>query len=138
MYFWLKFFHIVAVTVWFSGLFLFPRMLWPERAGALATGKTLFFLVMTPAAVAAITLGAILVLGFGYSGAWLPLKLFLVSVAVILHMLMGYLLSAGTARAGKPGRPLALLLNWLPLLLFLLVAALTAGKPMLEATAPAA
>ena len=135
MYFWLKFFHIVAVTVWFSGLFMLPRMLWPERTGALATGKTLFFLVMTPAAVVAITLGAILVLGFGYYGAWLPLKLVLVSAAVILHMLMGYLLSARSGHAEKPGRLLALLLNWMPLLLFLLVAALTAGKPLLTTAA---
>jgi putative membrane protein len=133
MTFWLKLLHIAAMAVWFTGLSFLPRLitdqlrrpapgLWPSPLG-----RTLYFGVMTPAAVTTIVLGMVL-LADGFSGAWLPAKLVLVAAAVLLHVLAGKLLfDPPPATAG----PLLLLrtLNWLPLLLLLGIAALAAGQP---------
>lgn len=134
MYFWLKLLHIAAMTVWFTGLFFLPRLLLARTpAGAASAvpdteglGRVIYFGVMTPGAVVTILLGTVL-LAYGATGAWLPAKLALVALAVLLHVYMGQLL-LDRRRAGKRA-PFYRVLNWLPLLLLLGIAALTAGKP---------
>lgn len=129
MYFWLKFGHIAAVAIWFTGLFLLPRLFIAGQAGAAATGKMLYFAVMTPAAAVAVALGLVLIIAFGFDGAWLPAKLSVVALAVLLHIYLGVSLDAAD-RGAQPRRPvLHRVLNWLPVLLFLAIVALTAGKP---------
>lgn len=133
MYFWLKLLHIAAMAVWFTGLFLLPRLLVARAHGAMADaaepalGRTVYFGVMTPGAVLTIVLGTVL-LGFGFQGAWLPAKLSLVAVAVLLHVYYGHVLLDPRQRA-RPTVLLIRVLNWLPLLLLLAIAALAAAKP---------
>lgn len=135
-YFWLKVFHISAMTIWFTGLFFLPRLFIAKaRARPEADlehlnsmGKTLYFRVLTPAGIATIGLGLALI-GFGFEGVWLPLKLVLVSALVMLHLYYGQLLLDLTHGRTRHGAAFYHVLNWLPLLLLLGIAALTAGKP---------
>ncbi len=133
MTFWLKFLHIAAMAVWFTGLSFLPRLIGDQLRAAgdvrwpSPLGRTLYFGVMTPAAVTTIVLGTIL-LADGFAGAWLPAKLSLVAVAVLLHVLFGKWLF-DPPRATLVPRLLLRLCTWLPLLLLLGIAALAAGQP---------
>lgn len=136
MYFWLKFFHITLLTVWFSGLFFLPRLfITRAREGGSADhirlhaiGKTLYFGITTPAGVLTVILG-ILLIGYGFRGPWLPAKLALVALVVLLHVYYGHLLvQLGKGRAPH-GAFFYRVLNWTPLVLFLGIAALAAAKP---------
>lgn len=176
MYFWIKVLHIAAMTVWFAGLFMLPR-LFVERcprarglsardegrgendhrggdgepvtalAGATSHGdgdpaffnpvaKTLFFWMATPAAVLTILLGMGLI-AYGPTGAWLVMKLVIVALAVLVHLYVGlqmYELGQGRDNHG----PLFYrLLGWVPVVLLLAAAGLTAGKPQTVGTLPA-
>ena len=88
---WIKTFHIVFVMSWFAGLFYLPR-LWvyhsqAEDAVSIARFKVmerkLYFGIMTPSAVLAVGLGLWLVLGYGFTGAWLHAKMALVAALVV-------------------------------------------------------
>lgn len=136
MVLWLKIFHITAMAIWFTGLFFLPRLLLmrlsgegPEASAQLAPlGRALYLGVMTPAAAVTVTFGIVLI-GFGFQGAWLPAKLALVTAAVLLHLYLGQLLLGG-GDGSMRHRPLFYrMLNWIPLLLLLAIAALTAAKP---------
>ncbi|MDQ3268849.1 MAG: CopD family protein [Pseudomonadota bacterium] len=143
MYFWLKFFHIAAMTVWFTGLFFLPRLLVArhraeadaDRARFIPIAGTLFFRIMSPAALVTITLGMVL-LGFGPSGAWLVMKLALVSLAVSAHMYFGVVLYELERGRDRHGTWFYRSLGWMPLALLLAIAALTGAKPQTVAPFP--
>lgn len=136
MYFWLKFFHIAAMAVWFTGLFFLPRLFIAHTRGGEdgeaerldAIGKTLYFTIMTPAGVITVVLGIILI-SYGFQGPWLPAKLALVALAVLLHVYYGQLLLDLGRGHTRHGAFFYRVLNWSPLLLFLGIAALAAAKP---------
>jgi protoporphyrinogen IX oxidase len=136
VHFWLKFFHIAAMAVWFTGLFFLPRVFVTRERFAepgddrhlAAMGKTLYFGVMTPAGVVTVLLGIVL-MSYGFDGAWLPIKLGLVAVVVLLHIYIGQLLFDLRLGHARHGAWLYRILNWCPLLLLLGIAALAAAKP---------
>lgn len=140
MHFWLTLLHIAAMAVWFTGLFFLPRLLpavavdGEDRGGSAtarrpaALGRMLFFGVMTPGAVATIALGMLL-LGDGFRGAWLPAKLTLVGIAVLLHVYFGQRLFDPQKPAHPLHRFIDRALAWLPLPLLLAITALAAAKP---------
>ncbi|WP_407353842.1 CopD family protein [Luteimonas sp. R10] len=136
MYFWLKFFHIVAIAVWFTGLFFLPRLFVARhrvegdanREYFNPVTNILFFRLATPAAVLAIALGMALI-AYGPSGAWLAMKLVLVALAVLLHLYFGLLLYELGHGRDRHGPVFYRVAGWVPLLLLLAIAALTAAKP---------
>lgn len=136
MYFWLKFFHIAAMAVWFTGLFFLPRLFIARvrdkdnssHAYLNRVGKTVYFGIMTPAGALAVLLGVVLI-GYGFEGAWLPAKLALVSLVVLLHVYFGQLLLDLSHGHTRHGAFFFGVLGWLPLPLFLGIAALVAVKP---------
>ena len=136
MYFWLKLWHIAAMTVWFAGLLLLPRVFISQVEqgpaadhGELnALGKTLYFGVMTPAGVLTVLFGAVLLV-YGFPGEWLAAKLGVVALAVLLHLYIGQLLFDLSREHARHGPFYYRVLNWSPLLLLLAIAALTARKP---------
>lgn len=136
MYFWLKFFHIAAMAIWFTGLFFFPRLFIASvREGAstdegdlAAIGKTLYFGIMTPAGVVTVALGITLIT-YGVEGPWLAAKLVLVAMAVLLHVYLGQLLFYLGRGHARHGAFLYRVLTWGPLFLLLGIAALAAAKP---------
>lgn len=134
MYLWLKILHIGAMTVWFTGLLFLPRVFVSqaqrggERDELHALGRTLYFGVMTPAGAVTIVLGTVLI-GYGFEGYWLPLKLCLVAVAVLLHLYIGQLLFDLSRGHARHGTFVYRVLNWSPLFLLLGLAALSGAKP---------
>lgn len=135
MYFWLKVFHITAMSVWFVGLFFLPRLLAAHRPDSdedeqavAPEAKTLYFQLMTPAGVLAIALGMVLIAYIPQS-AWLVLKLMVVVVAVCLHLYLGVVLYDLGRNKHRHGVWFYRVLAWLPLLLLLVLAALTGAKP---------
>jgi protoporphyrinogen IX oxidase len=137
MAFWLKLLHIFAMAVWFAGLFFLPRLFLARRrdeddgeAGFFnPMANALFFRVATPAALATIALGMLLIARDPAGGAWLVMKLVVVALAVLLHLYYGlllYELGQGNERHGPWFYRLA---GWLPLLLLLAMAAITGAKP---------
>jgi putative membrane protein len=136
MYFWLKLTHIAAMTLWFTGLFLLPRVFVARvQAGATADhdelnalGRTLYFGLMTPAGVITVVLGTLLI-GYGPQGFWLYAKLGIVALAVLQHLYIGQLLFDLSRGHARHRAFFYSALNWSPLLLLLGIVALTAAKP---------
>ena len=156
MYFWLKVLHIAAMTVWFAGLFMLPRLFVERCPRAAAAGgdgdaaagtdgdpaffnpvaKTLFFWMATPAAVVTILLGMGLI-AYGPTGAWLVMKLVIVALAVLVHLYVGLQLYELGQGRDNHGPLFYRLLGWVPVVLLLAAAGLTAGKPQTVGTLPA-
>jgi len=143
VYFGLKLLHVAAVTVWFAGLCFLPALLRmrerrpvaPVRAAWLGPAANLvFFRVATPAALAAIALGMVLVAQVPFQG-WLAAKLGLVALAVLLHVHLGLRLYRSGAAASRPR--LAVAYGAAVLLLLAGIAALTAAKPRTFGDLPA-
>ena len=94
LYGYIKAFHIIAVVAWFAGLFYLPRLFVYHAMTSNQTSMNqfkimehkLYWYIMTPAAIIAITLGEILAHGFGFHGLWLHLKVMLVGTLVIYHI----------------------------------------------------
>jgi putative membrane protein len=136
VYFWLKVLHISAMVLWFAGLSFLPRLFVARHRNARdgrgtyfnKVAKALFFHIATPAAVVSITLGMVLI-AYGPTGAWLVMKLVVVTVAVLLHLYMGVMLYELGQGRDRHGAGFYRVLGWLPWLLLLLVAALTGAKP---------
>lgn len=129
MHFWLKFFHIAAVATWFAGLLFLPRVFIGGEPANAPLGRVLYKGVMTPAAAVAVTLGMTLILAYGFEGAWLPAKLVLVAAVVLLHAYLGFVLHRLEEGDRRHGPFTYRVLTWVPLALFLAIAALTAAKP---------
>lgn len=136
MYFWLKLLHIAAMAVWFAGLFFLPRLLIArgrapksdEARRSDVIARALYFGLMTPAAAITIALG-IALLAYGFHGAWLPAKLCLVALAVLLHVYCGQLLMRPEGQRAPHTDFFYRALSWAPLLVLLGVSALVAAKP---------
>ena len=136
MYFWLKILHVCAMVLWFAGLFFLPRLLVArhrgERDGAAGyfgvVANRVFFRLASPAALVAIASGMALV-AYGPDGAWLVLKLVLVTGVVLLHLYMGLVLYELGQGRDRHGVAFYRVVGWAPLLVLLAIAALTGAKP---------
>lgn len=136
MYFWLKILHVSAMVLWFAGLFFLPRLFVARHRGERdaaagyfnGTANSLYFRMATPAALVAVASGMALI-GFGPSGAWLVMKLVVVTAAVFLHLYMGVVLYELGQGRDRHGPWFYGLLGWTPLVLLLCIAALTGAKP---------
>ncbi len=136
MYSWLKILHVSAMVLWFTGLFFLPRLFAARHRGGRdagasyfnATANTLYFRMATPAALVAVATGMLLI-AYGPTGAWLAMKLALVAGAVFLHLYLGMVLYELGQGRERHGPWIYRLLGWAPLLVLLLVAALTGAKP---------
>ncbi|KLI98759.1 hypothetical protein WQ56_14525 [Luteimonas sp. FCS-9] len=125
------------MTVWFSGLFFLPRLFVARQRREIDADpgfwnpvtNTLFFRIMTPAALVTIVAGGVLI-AFGPTGAWLVLKLVVVAAAVLLHLYFGLLLYELGQDRDHHGPTFYRAIGWVPLLLLLLIAALTGAKPL--------
>ena len=136
MYFWLKILHVSAMVLWFAGLFFLPRLLVarhrgerdgdPGRSGVVA--NRVFFRLASPAALVAIASGMTLI-AYGPDGAWLVVKLVLVTGVVLLHLYMGVVLYELGQGRDRHGVAFYRILGWAPLPVLLAIAALTGAKP---------
>jgi len=137
VYFWLKILHVSAMVLWFAGLFFLPRLFVArhrgQRDGAAGyfnvVANTVFFRVATPAALVAVLSGMVLI-AYGPTGAWLVMKLVLVSGAVLLHLYMGMVLYELGQGRERHGVGVYRVIGWTPLVIVLGVAALSGAKPV--------
>lgn len=143
MYFWWKVLHISAMVLWFAGLFFLPRLFVARHRGERdaaagyfnATANTLYFRLATPAALVAVGSGMVLI-AYGPTGAWLVMKLVLVTAAVFLHLYMGVVLYELGQGRDRHGPMVYRALGWAPLVLVLGIAALTGAKPQTVGSLP--
>ena len=107
---WVKALHIVFVVTWFAGLFYLPRLFVYHAMAQDAVSRErfkvmerkLFWGIMTPGGVLTIAFGLWLWLGYGFSGAWLDVKLALTASLVVYHAWCGKLMLE--FRAGRNTR----------------------------------
>ncbi len=91
---WIKTFHIIFVVTWFAGLFYLPRLFVYHALARDLMGIErlkvmqckLFWGIMTPSAVLTLVFGLWLWIGYGFSGGWLNVKLWLVVLVVAYHL----------------------------------------------------
>jgi len=107
---WVKSLHIVFRVTWFAGLFYLPRLFVYHAMAQDAVSRErfkvmerkLFWGIMTPGGVLTIAFGLWLWLGYGFSGAWLDVKLALTALLVVYHAWCGKLMLQ--FRAGRNTR----------------------------------
>ncbi len=97
---WVKSLHIVFMVTWFAGLFYLPRLFVYHAMAQDAVSRErfkvmerkLFWGIMTPGGVLTIAFGLWLWVGYGFSGAWLDVKLALTALLVVYHAWCGKLM----------------------------------------------
>lgn len=133
---WIKAFHIVFVVTWFAGLFYLPRLFvyhaMADDTAGIARFKImerkLFYGIMTPSAVLALTLGLWLWLAYGFAGTWLHIKLLLVIILVAYHVYCGKVLLDFKHDRNRHGHVYYRWLNELPVLILIAVVVLAVLK----------
>ena len=98
---WIKSLHIIFVVTWFAGLFYLPRLFVYHTLATDATSierfkvmeRKLFYGIMTPSAVLAVSFGLALMAGQGmWREAWMHAKLALVLILLAHHVYLGKLM----------------------------------------------
>src|SRR5262245_32128838 len=134
---WIKGLHIIFMVTWFAGLFYLPR-LYVYHAMATDTAslerfkvmeRRLFYGIMTPGAVLTAVFGVWLLLGYGYSGGWLNIKLALVVLLIIYHIYCWFLMIDFRHDRNRHGHVFYRWLNEMPTVILIAVILLTVVKP---------
>ena len=129
---WIKSLHVVFMVTWFAGLFYLPRLFVYHSLATDAISIERFKLmerklyngIMTPGAVLTIGSGLWLWLGYGFSGAWLDVKLMLVAVLVAHHGWLGKLMLDFRHDRNRRGHVFYRWINEIPALPILVVVVL--------------
>lgn len=134
---WIKAFHIIFMVTWFAGLFYLPRLFvyhaMSDDEMSIERFKTmerkLFYGIMTPGAVLTVIFGVWLWLGYGFSGAWLNVKVALVLVLVAYHVYCGKLVADFKQDRNRHGHVFYRWLNEFPVLVLIAIVILAVVKP---------
>ena len=133
---WIKALHIIFVTSWFAGLFYLPRLFvnhaMVNDAATIAQFKLMehkLYKFMTPLGVLALVFGSWLWLVYGYTGAWLHLKLLLVGVLIVYHLYCGHLVKVFAQDKNQRSHVFYRWFNELPVLILFVVVFLVVLKP---------
>lgn len=137
MYLTLKLLHLGFMAIWFAGLLGLPWVYGEhvrqqeraEQSRLRGIERTIYFGIMTPSAVLAVFFGSLLML-YGFEGAWLPVKLSLIVVAVAFHLYCGTVLITFLQRRNRRGRIYFRVLSQVPLVLLAVIVFLAAAKPI--------
>jgi putative membrane protein len=134
---WIKCFHLLGVISWLAGIFYLPRIFVHYVEGR-AAGEDVRRLVvmasrlygfMTIMAVAALSLGTWLWLGYGVGGHWLELKFLFVAGLIGYHLYCRVLLARMRRGAALPGGVALRFLNEGALFLVVPILILAVVKP---------
>ncbi len=99
-YLWIQALHVISVMSWMAGLLYLPRLFAYHTQALTGSDKSetfkvmerrLFNAIMTPAMLASILFGGLLLADFGEKirdASWLHGKLFLVALLLVIHVLM--------------------------------------------------
>ncbi len=140
---WVKAFHIIAVVCWFAGLFYLPR-LFVYHAMAQSEGdvagiarfkimeRKLYRGIMTPAAIAALILGLVMLVdrweSYFSHALWMHIKLGLVLLLLGYHHLCGKMLKAFAQDKNKHSHRFYRFFNELPVFILIAVVCLATLK----------
>lgn len=137
---WIKSFHLIAVVAWFAGLFYLPR-LFVYHAMATDTislerfkimEHKLYYIIMTPAAILTIILGAILASHYWpyyKTAGWFHFKLLLVFALVIYHVYCRKLILQFKQDKNQHSSRFYRFFNEIPTLFLFAIVILTIVKP---------
>lgn len=137
---WIKSFHLIAVVAWFAGLFYLPR-LFVYHAMATDTislerfkimEHKLYYIIMTPAAILTIILGAILASyhwSYYKTAGWFHFKLLLVFALIIYHVYCGKLIRQFKQDKNQLSTRFYRFFNEIPTLFLFAIIILTIVKP---------
>lgn len=133
---WIKALHISFVISWFAGLFYLPRLFvnhaMVSDAATIAQFKMMerkLYRFMTPLGILAVVFGSWLWLGYGYSGAWLNIKLALVGVLVAYHAYCGHLVRVFAQDKNTHSHVFYRWFNEVPVLILFAIVMLVVLKP---------
>ena len=138
---WVKAFHIIFMTTWFSGLFYLPRLfvyhsmandsISIERFKIME--RKLYYGIATPGGVLTIIFGLWL-LSFNMHGymqmLWLHIKLTFVLLLILYHIYLGFLLKDFRLNRNKHGHVFYRILNEVPVLFLIIIVILAVVKPL--------
>ncbi len=138
-YLWLKALHIIFVVCWFAGIFYLPRIMvyyaaseHPETRRQLAVMSRKLYRFVTPLAVIAIIMGAIMIamnLDYYMAAKWLWLKLFAVACLIAYHLYCGRLVKALQEDTDEHTHVYFRVFNEVPVLFLFLIVILAVLKP---------
>jgi putative membrane protein len=138
---WIKAFHLIAMVVWFSGIFYLPRLfvyhamstdtISQERFQLME--RKLYYGIMAPGAVLTILLGLWLLKGYAWllyqHSLWLHLKVGLVILLIAYHLYCGYLRKQFATGKNQHSHRYYRWLNEFPVLLLMGIVILAVVKP---------
>ncbi|MCC5978106.1 MAG: CopD family protein [Salinarimonas sp.] len=129
----LKALHIAALSIWCAGLVLLPVLMQFHGRNEIARTQEGFALfrrlshfsytmVITPAAIIAVSAGTILIIALHLVNAWMLAKLVAVAGMVLVHAWLGHLISMSGEGVGhyRMPPPIIALLLGVPLMLTVL------------------
>jgi|SRR5689334_25430747 len=134
---WIKSLHVIFVVSWFAGLFYLPRLFVyhaqaedePSRDRFKVMERRLYRGIMTPAMILTIASGLWLWLAFGFTGAWLYTKVFLVFLLVAYHFWMRRLMRDFALERNKRDHKFYRWVNEVPTVLLVAIVILAVVKP---------
>jgi protoporphyrinogen IX oxidase len=129
--------HIVFLILWSACLLYFPQLVVrqavvgdPEAEHeAMRMQRTLYALIMTPAALLAVLAGTWLVFDRGFVGGWLHVKLALVTLMAFFHAYCGSLMNDFRHQRIRHRLWYYRMLPVAPAILIIAVVTLVVGKP---------
>ncbi len=139
---WVKAFHIIAVVCWFSGLFYLPRLFvyhamsddQVSKDRFVIMERKLFWIIMTPSALAAIIPGGwLLIANHAYFMAWwwMQVKLGLVALLLAYHCYCWWCMKALREDSQIRSHRFFRVYNEVPVLLLVAIVILIVVKPVL-------
>lgn len=129
--------HIIFLILWSACLLYFPQLVVRQAViedddgeqDAMRMQRTLYALVMTPAALLTVLAGSWLVFDRGFIGGWLPVKLALVMLMAFFHAYCGSLMDDFRYQRIRHHLWFYRLLPLAPMILITAVVTLVVGKP---------
>lgn len=129
--------HIVFLVLWSACLLYFPQLVVRQAVvddpgvehDAMRMQRTLYAMVMTPAALLTVIAGMWLVFDRGFVGGWLPVKLALVMLMAFFHAYCGTLMDDFRGQRIRHRLWFYRVLPLAPALLITAVVTLVVGKP---------
>jgi protoporphyrinogen IX oxidase len=137
---WIKAAHIFFVISWMAAVFYLPRLFVyhvqairendaPGDARFKIMERKLFWGIMTPGAILAISSGLWLWLGYGFTGKWLMWKLLLVLKMIVFHILCYFYLRAFKGGRNAKSERFFRVFNELPVFALVAIVILVVVKP---------
>jgi len=136
----LKALHIAALSVWCAGLVMLPVLMYFHgRQPKVGTQEgfarfrwlshTSYTVIITPAAVIAVSAGTILIIALHLVDPWMLTKLVAVAGMVLVHAWLGHLISMTGEGVGRYRMPSPLIALFIGIPLMLAVLWLVLAKP---------